>query len=121
MIVAVTGGREYDDLDRVFYTMDTIHREQGPIRMLVHGGATGADTLAAIWAAKNGVATRVFLPDWDKHGKAAGPIRNREMLKEARPALLVAFPGGRGTADCTRQAEGFGTFVYIIKEDETND
>ncbi len=44
---------------------------------------------------------------WETYGKAAGPIRNREMLLNL-PALVVAFPGGKGTADMVRQAERAG-------------
>ena len=46
-----------------------------------------------------------FPADWAKHGKAAGPIRNAEMLTEFLPDYIVAFPGGKGTADMLRKAE----------------
>jgi hypothetical protein len=46
--------------------------------------------------------------DWQKHGTAAGPIRNKQMIVSGKPDLVLAFPGGRGTADMSRRAEKHG-------------
>lgn len=54
---------------------------------------------------------RAFPADWHRDGKAAGPIRNRRMLLEGMPDLVVAFPGGRGTADMVRRARAAGIEV----------
>ena len=43
--------------------------------------------------------------NWDLHGKAAGPIRNRTMLNAHPNAIVVAFPGGRGTDNCISEAQ----------------
>lgn len=72
---------------------------------IICGGATGADQLAADWAAYRQVPKVVVRADWEKHGKAAGPIRNQTMLEEWSPSLVLAFPGGRGTADMIRRAK----------------
>lgn len=99
--VLVSGGREYDDLETVFralYHFDLLV----PIMEIIHGAAEGADTLADSWARNEGRMIRSFKitkADWDRHGKAAGPIRNREMLQEADPEAVIAFPGGNGTTD----------------------
>jgi len=71
---------------------------------VITGGAPGADRYAYCWAMKQIVANRVFHADWGRHGKAAGPMRNQAMLSHGAD-LVVAFPGGRGTADMTRRAE----------------
>jgi hypothetical protein len=84
-----------------------------PIAMLMHGGARGVDARAAKWARDNGVPARQFDADWATYGRAAGPIRNSFML-DARPDLVVAFPGGVGTADCVRQAEARGIRVLRV-------
>ena len=55
--------------------------------------------------AANGVVVEEFKADWDKFGRAAGPIRNAQMLREGKPDLVVAFPGGRGTANMVAQAK----------------
>jgi hypothetical protein len=43
-------------------------------------------------------------PDWKTHGKAGGPIRNQMMLDDYKPQVVIAFPGGSGTADMVRRA-----------------
>lgn len=65
--------------------------------VIIHGGAPGADTAAGDYAAVHFCQEQCFPADWTLHGKAAGYIRNRQMLVEGKPDLVVAFPGGKGT------------------------
>lgn len=102
--VIVCGGRTYDDQETVERVLDELHA-QDPITLLVHGGASGADTLAHHWAEKHRIKRKIYLPDWYLHGQAAGPIRNAQMLQEEKPDLVVAFLGGKGTANMTFQAK----------------
>lgn len=112
MRVAITGGRDFDDMECVDRTLSSLH-EIRRITELAHGKACGADSLAGVWAMHRGVTVRTYEADWKKHGKAAGPIRNEFMLSDFDPYALVVFPGGRGTADCVRRAVKMG--VTIIK------
>ncbi len=110
MRVLVCGGRDYADEAAVFAVLDLLHAER-PISVLIHGAARGADTLAASWARRRGIQGQAFPANWRKHGKAAGPVRNAQMLEEGQPVLVVAFPGGRGTADMVAQAWWAGVEV----------
>lgn len=56
---------------------------------------------------------RTFRANSRKHGRAAGPIRNQQMLDEGKPHLVVAFPGGTGTADMVRRAQAAGVLVLV--------
>ena len=96
----VCGGRDLDvrDYVHVARVLDALHGAIA-IGLVVHGGARGADRLAGRWAFARGIIARVFPADWSRHGKAAGMIRNRAMLEDGRPDVVVAFPGGRGTAN----------------------
>lgn len=82
--------------------------------LIIEGGARGADWLAMTWAVENKVKRLRFNADWKKHRDRAGPIRNRQMLTEGKPDLVVAFPGGRGTADMVRRAKAAGVEVREI-------
>lgn len=113
MRVLVCGGRRYSDVGRVRQVLDTL-AAQAPVAVVLHGCAGGADSLAGQWARSRGVPEARFPADWDKHGKGAGPIRNQQMLDEGKPDVVVAFPGGTGTADMTRRARGAGVRVYEI-------
>lgn len=115
MKVLVCGGRDFRDSGQVHFELNRIHSgDRGPIKVLIHGAARGADTIAADWArAKGGIKVLSFPADWQKHGLAAGPLRNQQMLDEGKPDLVVAFPGGKGTADMVRRAVGA---FYAVRE-----
>jgi len=103
--VLVCGGRDYSDIERVYAVLDGIHYKT-PIKCIIEGGAKGADYLACRWSAARGLDEHArFNADWTVHGKAAGPIRNQKMVDEGKPDLVVAFPGGSGTADMVRRAK----------------
>lgn len=108
----ITGGRDYTDRDRVWTTLDTY---RSYITLVVQGGARGADKLAADWAAARGVPCETFVADWAAHGKAAGPLRNRQMLEAHPDAVVVAFPGGRGTANCVSEARRRGMRLLLVE------
>ena len=86
--------------------------------MIIEGGAKGADTLAWKWArhflGKGSEYSVQFRARWDMHGKAAGPIRNKQMLDEGKPDLVISFPGGRGTANMIKQAKAAGVEVMEV-------
>jgi hypothetical protein len=111
MTVLVCGGRDYTDRERI-YKLLTFNREK--IGVIVHGGAAGADTLAGDWAAANSVACMRVPAEWGKFGKKAGFIRNEKMLSLAKPDLVVAFPGGVGTAMMVRLAKQAGVRVIEV-------
>jgi hypothetical protein len=97
MRILVCGGRDFNDAAKLNAELDAIHAEHG-ITELIHGCARGADTLAQLWANSQGIMQWAFPADWNKHGKSAGFIPNSQMLSTGQPDLVVAFPGGKGTA-----------------------
>lgn len=114
MRVLVCGGRGFDDLVLFDHTMDELRRHN-PISAIIHGGAPGADTMASFWAGFACIPIEVYHANWAKHGKAAGPRRNQRMLDEGKPDLVVAFPGGRGTADMVRRAKAAEVQVMEVQ------
>jgi hypothetical protein len=114
MRVLVCGGRDFDDKAVVWAELNAIHEEQDRITHLFHGNARGADTLASEWGrSAPGVIVCACPANWKKYGKRAGPIRNQHMLGQS-PDLVLAFPGGRGTADMVRRAKEAGVKVVEI-------
>ncbi|MGQ3297700.1 DUF2493 domain-containing protein [Reyranella sp.] len=110
--VLVCGGRTYRDMREVSRVLDGLAPKP---TLIIHGGAFGADSCASEWAYKRGVPEQRFAADWKTHGRAAGPIRNQQMLDEGRPDLVVAFPGGTGTADMVRRAKAAGVRVIEVR------
>lgn len=120
MRVLVTGGRDYRNARTILNVLSILHAET-PIDTIIHGGAGGcdldglygADVIAQDIAEQLGIDTQVYVPDWKAHGKKAGPIRNQLMLDDGKPNLVVAFPGGKGTADMVRRANAAGVMVIL--------
>lgn len=99
MKVAVIGSRDFNDYEEVKQTLSTIN-----ITLLVSGGAKGADTLGERYAKEHNIETKIFLPDWEKHDKKAGFLRNTDIINEAE--LIIAFWDGqsKGTKDSIEKA-----------------
>lgn len=108
--ILVTGGRDYNDAE----ALNAVLSKLAPAE-IAQGGASGADRLAALWAHETGTYCTTFPADWAKHGRAAGPIRNKEMLDQFKPDVVVAFPGGRGTAHMVQCADDCGVPVIDLR------
>lgn len=113
-IVLVCGGRDYTDTARVFKELDYIHAEEGPITAIVCGLAKGADERAQLWAYERGVEVRGYPAHWGRYGRAAGPLRNQQMLDNEDINRGVAFAGGRGTDDMVGRMTAAGIPVRSI-------
>lgn len=121
MRVLVTGGRNYRDTAAIDRELSSLHRKaRHDCMRVIQGGADGADRLAREWCHRNFVTYLNFPADWKTHGKAAGPLRNARMIAEGKPDIVIAFPGGRGTADCVRKARAAGIPVVEVRPPETN-
>lgn len=123
--VLVCGGREYVDGDRVWRELNSEHKQE-QITKIIHGNAgkerggyiiCGADRYADAWAIANRIDRAVYaILDnyWKEFGKIIGPIRNQIMLDREAPNKVIAFPGGRGTADMIRRAKAAGVPVREV-------
>lgn len=128
--VLVCGGRDWprtqeahnfvmSALDRIFfsrgwYTEMDQYGNWLPTVKIIAGEAKGIDQEAIEYAIINWTDYQGFPADWKKYGRKAGPIRNQQMLDEGKPDLVIAFPGGKGTADMVRRAKKAGVEVIEI-------
>lgn len=110
--VLVCGGRTYDDRTQLFDYLDNLDNDS-KITLIIQGGARGADTLARQWAMERDRACATYNADWERFGKAAGHVRNYHMLIQSKPDLVVAFSGGKGTANMVKLARDNG---YVVEE-----
>ena len=109
--VLVCGGRDFNDKEMLNNQLNELHRKIN-ISLIIEGVAKGADTLASQWATDHKIANLRFPALWNRHGKAAGPIRNIRMLEDGSPDLVVAFPGGKGTKHMVKMAKDREIEVY---------
>lgn len=120
MRVLICGGRTFDSPAQMWLVLDRLHAERKFTALIQGGnpgkdGKPGADRLAKEWArTKPEIERYESKADWKKHGLKAGPLRNAHML-EWKPDLVVAFPGGDGTADMVRRARKAGIEVIQVE------
>ena len=116
MKVLVCGGRDYKKVVKVYSVLDELEGWYGPIEIIT-GMARGADMHAYSWASDRGRVIHEYPALWSRHGKAAGPIRNQKMLKEGQPDIVVAFPGGKGTAHMVKLTQRAGVKLWRIEDE----
>lgn len=112
MTVLVCGSRNWGDGKRIATRLD----ELGPGTTIIHGAARGADRIAGAVATSLGYTVQEFPADWRGKGKAAGVIRNLEMLDQ-KPDLVLAFQraGSTGTQHTIDEARRRGIPVEVIR------
>lgn len=111
MRILVCGGRHYSNYKKLHdVLLDYIDWDF----TIIEGGAKGADQLAALFANHYGTSHLQFRANWKLHGKSAGVIRNKLMLEQGKPDLVIAFPGGKGTAHMKSIAREAGIEVIEI-------
>lgn len=129
MRLAVTGGRAYSDRARVEETLNRIHAAT-PLDVLIHGDASGADSLARDWAIRNGVRHDPYPAAWDDidaipcrvkwrgrkpYNALAGLNRNTRMILQGCPHLVVVFSGNTGTQHMRGQALRHGVPILDVE------
>lgn len=122
MRVLVCGGRYFQDVPLLWRHLDQLHAKS-PITCVIEGGSDavagdyyGADYWARMWAQARGVNSVTCWADWDQFGRWTGPKRNKEMLERYGPDLVLAFEGGKGTADMVKQAQAAGVAVRSVSK-----
>lgn len=99
MKILVCGGRHYNDSEAINKTLDRLKPS-----MIIEGGSTGADWHARLWAIDRGVPYETIFAEWEKFSRLARPMRNARLIA-AGPDLVVAFPGGKDTAEIVQRAK----------------
>lgn len=116
MRLLVCGSRNWKDYESILLKVFalTFFVKSSDV-VVIDGLAWGADNLGHKAAHHLGFDTLRFSADWKKHGKAAGSIRNQQMLTEGEPDYVLAFPlrGSIGTWDMVQRARERGIEVEV--------
>lgn len=117
--ILITGSRTWTDNTRIRNAL-AHWCEQYPDAVLVHGNARGADRIAAVIWRRWGLPTEAHPANWSQHGRAAGHLRNREMV-QLGATVCIAFirnhsPGASG---CVALAHQAGIPVHLHTERTT--
>lgn len=110
MRVIIAGSRYFNNFEVL---QEAIRQSGFVITSVVSGCAPGVDTMGELYAAKYALPVDRHPANWQLFGKAAGPIRNKEMAQNADALIALLAPGSRGTADMIRQATAMGLKVFV--------
>jgi predicted Rossmann fold nucleotide-binding protein DprA/Smf involved in DNA uptake len=113
MNLAVVGGRTFNDYAGLEAMLDSLVAGFG-FTTIVSGGANGADSLGERYAKERGMKTIIHLPDWKTHGKAAGMIRNRDIIADADMVVACWDKESRGTANSIQLAKDSNKTTIMI-------
>ncbi len=111
--LAIVGGREFSDYELLKSSLKQLQKDRTVIQV-VSGGARGADTLGERWADENGIDKKIFPAQWDRYGKHAGFIRNKDIVRNCDEVIAFWDGKSRGTADTIATARLEGKKVTII-------
>lgn len=117
MRILVCGPRDWTDEEYIYDVLDCLVLPR--IKLLISGVADGVDAISCEWANSHGIPVYPVVARWRKHKRAAGIIRNSQLLKGGKPDLGLAFRyAGEaitpGTADMVRQLEKAGVKVRVL-------
>lgn len=118
LICGSRGWKDHRPIDAIVAGYDVLAEGAGEDLVIVHGGAPkGADAMADRIGRRWGIKVEKVPADWDKYGKAAGFIRNQQMLDEHHPDVVYAFRAygkSNGTDDMCARAQAAGIPTFII-------
>ena len=116
--ILICGDRNWTDKKAILEFLWKLSRDT----LIIEGECRGADRIARDLAILLGFNILPFPADWKRYGKAAGPIRNQQMLDEGKPDLVIAFHNdlskSRGTRDMVNRAKKAGIQVKVIRSEQ---
>jgi|SRR5712671_1244843 len=119
--ILVTGSREWGEFDIIERELtDYYNLYKGEI-IIIHGECpTGADKAASMVSEKLKCPEIKFRANWKKCGRTAGPIRNKEMLDETKPDMILAYPlrSSVGTKHMIRVARDMHIPIFVWMKNE---
>ena len=118
MIIAITGYRKFTKYEKFEKELnDFINKNSIKISKMVFGDCKGTDLLAYNYCEKYHIPFQMYYADWKRQGKAAGPLRNIEMINSEKPDFLIAFLNSesKGTKQCVEYAKTKGINTYIVE------
>lgn len=129
--ILICGDRNWENFQLILDTLSQEHQRE-PVEVVIEGEngtfegygqgrrlVKGADLMGRAAAERLGIPVLPFAADWRKHGRAAGPIRNRLQFADGKPTLGLAFhdflENSKGTLDMVNVMRNAGVPVKIIR------
>jgi hypothetical protein len=112
MKLAIVGSRSFCNEELLEKSLESLKER---VTMVVSGGAKGADSLAESWANKYGIPTKVFKPDWQKYGRGAGMIRNKDIIESCDQCVAFWDGKSKGTENSISLCKKLNKKLTIVR------
>lgn len=122
IVITITGSRSITDWVYVYSCMNDFRQNHLPDDanvVLRSGHARGVDVLVENWAKNFDIPVEIYLPNWNKHGKKAGLLRNSEMLKGSSGTVAIWDGQSTGTLDCINKTKQLGLYLKVYQQIRT--
>jgi hypothetical protein len=114
--ILICGSREWNNFDKIKNIL--LKYPQSNETIIIHGNCKGADKISGYLAKQLNMTVEIYSADWKKYGRAAGPIKNQQMLDEGNPEICYAFHENieisKGTKDMVNKCKLANIPVNII-------
>lgn len=116
MKIAVSGCRDYNNYPEFYRKMEEYFENiQADEIIILSGHCRGTDSMAELYAREKGYRVEMYLPDWDRYGRAAGPKRNEQMVKDMDAAICFWDNKSRGTKSFIDYAKKNGKEIKVCE------
>ncbi len=114
--IVVAGSRDFNNYEKLKNELDIILRffDKAAELIILSGGCQGTDALGERYAKENGIQTEIFIPEWDKYGKAAGLKRNEQMALLGDAVICFWDSKSKGTKSMIEEAKKYKKPLKII-------
>ncbi len=110
--IVIGGYRNFNDYEVFKAFVNSCIGDENEITVL-SGHCKGADLMAEQYAEEKGFATEIYPADWKKYGRAAGPIRNKQMVEKADIVIAFTCDRATGTKNLISHAQKLGKKIFI--------
>lgn len=116
MNLLISGSRKgFDQIDIDEYCMSICNNKPYEISSIIHGGAKGVDEYFANFAKRYQIKQTILIPEWDKYGKSAGMIRNKEMLN-----LVLTLENPCFLGMCYQKSKGTTNMIKLVEDHKSH-
>lgn len=110
--VIIAGSRDYYNYATLVELMNRV-TSRTKVGQVICGMSKGVDQMGFYWALDNEVLVEPHFAQWDKYGRSAGPIRNKEMAKAGDVLVAVLHNKSAGTLNMIKAAEREGLEIFL--------
>ena len=116
-LAIIAGSRGLTDYEKIEPLIDSYFNKEKPF-VVICGCAKGIDSIGRQWADKHGIAVEEYPANWNKYGKSAGYIRNKQMGKVATEALIIWDGKSEGSFNMYEIMKDLDKRVCLVKVDD---